>query len=97
MPLESIVMCLAAALSRAPGLGPTSLALPGRKDIKKAAKHTLLYKHIVHAHAVPPPTRTHEASYIQYKVTQNKKEKKKPGETSLALRCVGHAQTVLFC
>lgn len=34
MPLEEHchVMCLAAALSRAPGLGPTSLALPGRKN-----------------------------------------------------------------
>lgn len=90
-------MCLAAALSRAPGLGPTSLALPGRRILRKTYFTSKVYSIVstracratarTHTH-----TRTHEASYVQYKseAKTKKKQKKKSGETSLALRCVGH-------
>lgn len=71
--------------------------LARKKNIKKAARHTLLYKHIVHAHAVPPPARprTH-ARGVVYPVQSDAKQKRKekPGETSLALRCVGHTHNV---
>lgn len=75
-------MCLAAALSRAPGLGPTSLALPGRRISRKTYFTSKVYSIVstraCRATARPPThTRTHEASYVQYKSEAKTKKKQK--------------------
>lgn len=73
-------------------------SLARKKNIKKdilyfqGLQHSKYTRMPCHRPPTHTHTRTHEASCVQYKseAKTKKKQKKQSGETSLALRCVGH-------